>query len=137
MNGLMTFLGVKDSPKQSLTCQSVLCTRPCLSTPNWGRSCQYGGEPGKVWILEERTGLGPVPQTGTLLARCFGHHEVRLLVSRLSGRFCHEGDYHIHPDPKGAGHYTPRTLAGLASEALFNVLGEEKPSSLRDRPGWA
>lgn len=90
-----------------------------------------------MWILEERTGLGPVPQTGTLLARCCGHHEVRLLVWRLSGRFCHEGDYHVHPDPKGAGHYTPRTLAGLASEALFSVLGEEKPSSLRDGPGWA
>lgn len=39
-------------PPRSLPCHPLF-TSPCLCFPNWGRSCQPGGEPGKVWILEE------------------------------------------------------------------------------------
>lgn len=44
-----------------------LPTRPRVSFPNWGRSCQPGREPGKVWILEERTGLWPGQQSWSLI----------------------------------------------------------------------
>lgn len=85
-----------------------------------------------MWLLEERTGLGPGGRAGTLLARHCGHHEVRLLVSCLSGRSCHMSG----SSPSLGGRPTLQTCkvpSALASEATFSIPGEEE--SRKDGPG--